>query len=403
MACIWKHPKSKYWMARFYDRTGARRNRSTKSEDRKEARKIAEAFEDAARRKRTALQSRRVIAALHKEITGEGLPVSTVKEFFKRWLETKTRETKPATIEFYKKESQKFLTFLGDRSDGDIAEITREHILGYREEQAKTLSAKTVNHGVKCLRMIFRAAREDATISDNPAEFVRVIKAVGEKKSRRPFSIPELRAVLSAADDEWTSMILFGLYSGQRLGDIAKLTWANLDLQVGELRLVTGKTGKTIIQPLAGPLKKHIETLAVSDDPNAPIHPRAFETVIRQKKSGGLSNGFAALLAQAGLREKQPHRKTHGDGRGVGSSTGGLSFHCLRHTAVSLLKDAGIPAATVMELVGHDSAQMSEHYTHTGSESLKQAAEAFPDLTTVPKPDIKDEQQESRVTSKSTK
>ena len=390
-------------MARFYDRTGARRNRSTKSEDRKEARKIAEAFEDAARRKRTALQSRRVIAALHKEITGEGLPVSTVKEFFKRWLETKTRETKPATIEFYKKESQKFLTFLGDRSDGDIAEITREHILGYREEQAKTLSAKTVNHGVKCLRMIFRAAREDATISDNPAEFVRVIKAVGEKKSRRPFSIPELRAVLSAADDEWTSMILFGLYSGQRLGDIAKLTWANLDLQVGELRLVTGKTGKTIIQPLAGPLKKHIETLAVSDDPNAPIHPRAFETVIRQKKSGGLSNGFAALLAQAGLREKQPHRKTHGDGRGVGSSTGGLSFHCLRHTAVSLLKDAGIPAATVMELVGHDSAQMSEHYTHTGSESLKQAAEAFPDLTTVPKPDIKDEQQESRVTSKSTK
>ena len=326
-----------------------------------------------------------------------------MKEFFKRWLETKTRETKPATIEFYKKESQKFLTFLGDRSDGDIAEITREHILGYREEQAKTLSAKTVNHGVKCLRMIFRAAREDATISDNPAEFVRVIKAVGEKKSRRPFSIPELRAVLSAADDEWTSMILFGLYSGQRLGDIAKLTWANLDLQVGELRLVTGKTGKTIIQPLAGPLKKHIETLAVSDDPNAPIHPRAFETVIRQKKSGGLSNGFAALLAQAGLREKQPHRKTHGDGRGVGSSTGGLSFHCLRHTAVSLLKDAGIPAATVMELVGHDSAQMSEHYTHTGSESLKQAAEAFPDLTTVPKPDIKDEQQESRVTSKSTK
>jgi integrase len=27
---------------------------------------------------------------------------------------------------------------------------------------------------------------------------------------------------------EWRSMILFGLYSGQRLGDIAKLTWANI-------------------------------------------------------------------------------------------------------------------------------------------------------------------------------
>jgi len=381
VACIWKHPKSKYWIARFYDLNGKRRNRSTKSEDRKEARKLALAYEDAARRKRTALQSRRVIAALHKEITGEGLPVSTVKEFFNRWLQTKSRETKPATMETYKNETRKFLTFLGERANGDIAEITKEDILAYREDQAKTLSAKTVNNGVKLLRMIFKSAREDATISDNPAEFVRVIKAKGEKTSRRPFTIPELQAVLSVADDEWKSLILFGLYSGQRLGDIAKLTWANIDLQAGELRLVTGKTGKTIIQPLAGPLKTHIEELPVSDDPNGPIHPQSFETIARQRKTTGISNGFAALLAQAGLREKQAHRKTHGEGRGVGSSSNGLSFHCLRHTAVSLLKEAGIPAATVMELVGHDSTQMSEHYTHIGRESLKQAAESFPDLT----------------------
>ena len=85
-------------MARFYDRNGKRRNRSTRTEDRKEARKLADSYEDAAKRKKTALQSRRVIAALHKEITGEGLPVSSVKEFFARWLEIKIREIKPATI-----------------------------------------------------------------------------------------------------------------------------------------------------------------------------------------------------------------------------------------------------------------------------------------------------------------
>lgn len=380
MACVWKHPNSRYWIARFYDRNGKRRNRSTKTENRKEARKLAEAYEDAAKRKRTALQSRRVIASLHKEITGEGLPVSTVKDFLERWLEIKTRETKPSTMVFYKKEAQKFLTFLGDRKQEDIAEITKEDILAYREDQAKVLSAKTVNHGVKFLRMVFRAAREDASISDNPAEFVKVIKSKGEKQSRRPFTIKELRAVLEVADEEWKSMILFGLYSGQRLGDIAKLTWANLDLQAGELRLVTSKTGKTIIQPLAGPLKAHVESLTVSDNPDQPIHPRAHDTLNRQGKAGGLSNAFASLLFQAGLREKQAHRKTHGEGRGVGSSSGGLSFHCLRHTAVSLLKEAGIPAATVMELVGHDSVEMSQHYTHIGQESLKQAAEAFPVL-----------------------
>lgn len=62
------------------------------------------------------------------------------------------------------------------------------------------------------------------------------------------------------------------------------------------------------------------------------------------------------------------------------SGTGELSFHCIRHTAVSLMKDAGIPEAAVMELVGHDSEQMSAHYTHVGREALERAAGALPEL-----------------------
>jgi hypothetical protein len=36
-----------------------------------------------------------------------------------------------------------------------------------------------------------------------------------------------------------------------------------------------------------------------------------------------------------------------------------------------LLKEAGIPQAVVMELFGHDSEQMSQHYTHARSKVLK--------------------------------
>jgi integrase len=42
-------------------------------------------------------------------------------------------------------------------------------------------------------------------------------------------------------------MMLFGLYSGQRLGDIATLRWNNIDLAHGELRFSTRKTEKTTI------------------------------------------------------------------------------------------------------------------------------------------------------------
>jgi replicative DNA helicase len=51
---------------------------------------------------------------------------------------------------------------------------------------------------------------------------------------------------------------------------------------------------------------------------------------------------------------------------------------------VDFLKDAGVPEAVVMEMVGHDSEQMSTHYTHVGThvgrEALAKAAASLPDL-----------------------
>jgi integrase len=218
-------------------------------------------------------------------------------------------------------------------------------------------------------------------ISEDPTEFVNTTKKA-QSQARRPFSIPELQAVLSVADEEWRSMIRFGLYTGQRLGDLAMLTWQNVDLLRGEIRLVTRKTGKTLVLPIASALSAHLESRAAGDDLDAPIHPRSYGIVKKQGKSANLSNQFADLLAQAGLRKKQPHRKTTeaGVGRGVGSATGGLSFHCLRHTAVTLMKEAGVPEAVVMELVGHDSEQMSAHYTHVGREALEKAAATLPSV-----------------------
>jgi integrase len=98
-----------------------------------------------------------------------------------------------------------------------------------------------------------------------------------------------------------------------------------------------------------------------------------------QRRSGTLSNQFSDLLAQAGLREKGSHKRK-GKGRAEKRKSGGLSFHALRHTAVSLLKDAGIPEAVVMELVGHDSKAMSAHYTHVGTEALEKAVGSLPSV-----------------------
>ena len=282
---------------------------------------------------------------------------------------------------FYSKTSSKFLAFLETRADGDLGEITREHITGFRNAQAKSLASKTVNHDLKALKMIFKAARRDGVLVEDPAEFVDSVRATGGGDKRRPFSIPELQAILAVADDEWRSMIRFGLYSGQRLSDLASLTWANVDLVRGELRLETRKTGRRMILPLAAPLRKHIEGLPSSDKPDAPLHPQAFAIVAREKKSGSLSNQFADLLAQAGLREKKSHKKAvDGEGRSARRESNALSFHSLRRTATTLLHEAGVPAAVTQELIGHDSEEVHRLYVNVGREAMEKAAAALPEL-----------------------
>jgi len=371
-------------MARFTDVHGKRRNRSTRvvarESNRKQAVRIAESYEAVANKKRTARHVREVISALHKEITGEDLPAHSFRQFADSWIERKRTEIAPGTLAFYRKTISKFADFLGARADAEISAITSDDLVAFRNVSAKLLSPATVNHDLKCLRMLFRAALREKAIADDPCEFVNVTKKSASTR-RRPFTIPEIQAVVAVADDEWRSMILFGLYTGQRLGDIASLTWQNVDLLRDEIRLVTRKTGKTMILPIAAPLRRHLEGLAVNDQPDAPIHPRAFTIVGGAGRTGHLSNQFGDLLAAAGLRKKQSHQKTEkGKGRNHRRASSILSFHCLRHTAVSLLKDAGIPAAAVMELIGHDSEQMSQHYTHVGHEALRKAAGALPDI-----------------------
>jgi integrase len=148
----------------------------------------------------------------------------------------------------------------------------------------------------------FRAARLDGYLWQDPTEGVRTLKTP-DRDFRRPFTIPELKSILAVADDEWKSLIKLGLYTGQRLADIALLRWEQIDFKHDETRFVVRKTGKKLVIPIAAPLREHLLTLPTSDKPYAPVHPSASSIVNSQRgRVDTLSNAFGELLAQAGLR-----------------------------------------------------------------------------------------------------
>ena len=185
----------------------------------------------------------------------------------------------------------------------------------------------------------------------NPAVRVPVLKS-RDKSARRAFTLPEIKRILKACGDdaEWRGLVLFGLYLGQRLGDLAKLTWRAVNLESGEIAFTTRKTGRRIVLPLVQPLSDYLASLPASDNPNAYIFPRAASAT----RTGTLCNQFREILVAAGLVEPRGHEAT-GKGRSQARETSEISFHSLRHSAVTMLKASGVSDVLAREIVGHES------------------------------------------------
>jgi integrase len=274
----------------------------------------------------------------------------------------------------------RFREFLGQRADADLALISRDDIVKWRAELASHLHHVTANRHLLVLRLLFKCARRDGFLTENPAETIAAVaasKSGSQETQRRPFSLPEIQALIALASDEWRSLIRFGFFTGQRLGDLATLRWSNVDLARNEIRFVARKTSRRVVLPLPEPLREHILSLAISDDPNAPLHPHAFDLVTRHGRVSPLSGEFAQLLVATGLR-RDAIAKSRGVGRSARRRKEALSFHSLRHSASTVLSEAGVPASVAQAFIGHDSSDVHEAYITIGMSALRDAASRLP-------------------------
>jgi integrase len=382
MASLRRFPRSPYWFACFTLPDGRRTQQSTKSTDRKEAQRIANKFEDAADEGRTGKliegQARKVIAEIFAIGNKDELPNSTLKEFLASWLKRKELEAGEATHVRYGVVVEQFLKHLGTKANSDISHLTSREITAFRDDLAKRLAANTVNFAIKAIRAALNQAKRDGLIETNQADRVTLLKRRGQSK-RRPFTMEELKKILKVANEEWQGMVLVGLYTGLRLGDIANLTWANIDLQNQQLTVATRKTGRSQNLPIAKPVLRHLESLSAGDDPQQPLFPRACKKYDDGGHNGSLSKEFYNILVSAGLAASRESTIT-GKGNSVRHTQNALSFHCLRHTATSLLKNAGVSDVVARDIIGHNSAAVSRVYTHIDAETTRKAVEKMPDI-----------------------
>lgn len=402
MASIWKHPKSPFWMGCFTDYKGMtlrQLKRTTATGDKKLAARIADQYEQAAAGKIEIEDTRRfldgisdratrrtagiVLDDLLRSVNGRGLESASLKAVTERWLEDSRTVVRIATFLKYQNVLRDFVAYTEGRAEFDIGQFKREDVEAYRNHLARRQSAGTVNVKLKVLRAFFEDARQRYQLPRNPAKDVKSIRGK-EDATRRGFTLAELGKLLEVADGEWRGMILFGVFTGQRLGDVAALRWRHLNFDTWSIEFRTQKTDRQQIIPLAPAVREYVlNELPAADDREAFLFPKAGLNTNRAAHGMTtiLSSQFRGLLVKAGLMEAKSHKaKDRKEGRSAKRRTSELSFHSLRHTLTSLLKTAGVPESVVMDFVGHESKAVSANYTHIPTAAKVEAVAKLPAL-----------------------
>jgi integrase len=385
MAWKYKQRGSEHWWI-GYRLHGKQYRRSTGSPD--------EAVADRELAKLRAMDQAHKAGSLTEEffraLTNTNAAGDTLRGFADEWLK-ECRDLSSVTVKKYRDGMDEFCAHVNaDAKSPLLRDIRPEAIRSFlRQKRAKTSTA-TAKSIRKVLRAFFSYAVDSEKLQFNPVQSSKALKLDKDSEAvRRAFTLKELKTIYEKApSDFWRYMVIAGFYMGQRMGDLITLPWGAVDFEQGFIRLKARKTGASLAIPLRAELRAfldHERAKAGKVKPSDPIWPEQ-SARYEQFGAGVFSNEFYDdVLLPAGLvvkRSKHPAKDKNGNkiltqGRQVNP----VSFHCLRHTFVSLLKVSGGSQAVAKELAGHSSDAVSDLYTHVPEEVLTAAIAKLPEVT----------------------
>lgn len=344
---------------------------------------MAFACEKAALAQSSADQMERMLSELCERLHGKSLASNrdSVRVWLNRWSNGKAATVAARSADRITHVVKIFTEHLGKRADEPIRELSASDLAGFRDSELARVSVSTTNLSLKILKGAFSEAYVQGVIDDDVARRVKLVRegkgnGSNEVGGRRAFDAAEIDALLKACSgvegrEAWRMMILLGLYSGQRLSDIAKMRVRDV-ADDGWWRFNSGKTNFRVSVPLPAGVLSEITTWIAAKNPSGgmmfPDHASL--------ASGSLSNQFHRIMCDAALAAPRSHKARNVPGGRSGKrSVSDLSFHCLRHTCTSWLKSAGVSESVAMALVGHESKAISRNYTHIPESALMEAVE----------------------------
>jgi len=221
-------------------------------------------------------------------------------------------------------------------------------IVKIRDKAYEQKKRSFANYVIAVLSILFEFAKERDYMETNPAKGVR--------KIRRPKDAPKINRPWSKAERDVISKVLplhilvpvaISRWTGFRQGDVLKIPKTAYDGH--NINYRTSKAGVTVIIPVAQPLKIILDHWL--SHINSTHSHECFTICVNSRGMPWTGAGFRASFFTI-------INKLTDEGK-IGS---GITFHGLRHTVATDLRELGYDKRTIADVLGQKTEEMAEIY-----------------------------------------
>lgn len=343
-----KEYKGTYYVYYFDHIRGIRTKKSTKTKTQREAEKFLKQF-----RKSLYLGTKDEKIKYMYELTDK------ILYYYKQSHSRKT-------LEMYKTAINRFIAVNGNLP---LNHVTFRAIENFKIRIAEHRSKNTANIYIRTLKSAFYFAINYGFMYENPFVGIKQYKSV--EKEKLSFEPQEMKLILDLIKEPYLKrIVLFAATSGARLGEILNLQWRDIReskniLHIGNKEEFLTKTRKERNIPLSR------FSSIVYDDPYKDCEWKKYSQenlnfeganvidfngknqlkyVFGKYDGSKFDNNYISRIFKKYLREASLDEKYH--------------FHCLRHTAITNMAIAGIPAFIIQVIVGHNDIKTTQGYVH---------------------------------------
>ena len=218
----------------------------------------------------------------------------------------------------------------------DVKAIGRREIVELRDALAMANGTGAANGFISTASVLFGWAVDQGWIVHSPVHRVKRLPG-GHLPA---WSSEQADVALSSLPEHMRRIVILGLYTGQRRGDLAALEWSAYD--GAALRITQQKTGTRIVLAVHGDLKAELDAWRPADA-SGPI-------LINGRGKPWTANGMSVMMSRW-LREK--------------GLPAGLNVHGMRKLFAAGMADAGATTHEIAANTGHKTLSMVQLYTAT--------------------------------------